>query len=385
MAKVVCLEVVLKIVERCNIDCKYCYYINGVGSNNHKYPVYISEKIVDSIVSFLEGGCQKLPISTINFYLHGGEPLMLKKPVFDYLCKQLTSSLASMVKLNLNVQTNATLITGEWLELLSKHNVQIGISLDGPAEYNDKYRVDHKGHGTYSQVFKGIQLIKSFASTKNKGLSILSVINSDFSGKRIYHHFVHELGAKNIDFLLPDVTHDMVAKDSISQYGRFMLEVFSEWVKDDDPSIVVRTFNNLMTFLTDENHNLYNHNKENKTIAITINSDGSLAPEDTLRTAKPDWFESHYATDNISLVDFLNTTGMSQVEAAKVATPDACLPCQWRKFCNGGDLIHRYSKSTQFNNSSVMCEALKMLYSTATEYLVNQSHELGKIANALSG
>ncbi|WCR54297.1 MAG: Anaerobic sulfatase-maturating enzyme [Wolbachia endosymbiont of Ctenocephalides orientis wCori] len=139
------LYIVFKLVERCNINCTYCYVFNGENDDWKSHPPYVKYEIVDKIIQFLVQGCKELNISNINTVFHGGEPLMYKKRAFDELCNNFNKALTPYTELDFALQTNAMLVSNEWIDLFHKHNIKIGVSLDGPKEYNDVNRLDHKG------------------------------------------------------------------------------------------------------------------------------------------------------------------------------------------------------------------------------------------------
>lgn len=143
------LTIVLKTVERCNINCTYCYFFNGIDKSFKQHPPYISFETIKKITKFLKEGSKDLNIQRVRLGIHGGEPLMQKKTSFDEMCNYLRDELEPDVKVTLTLQTNGMLLDEEWINLIIKHNIGLGISIDGPKEYHDKYRVDHFGKGTY--------------------------------------------------------------------------------------------------------------------------------------------------------------------------------------------------------------------------------------------
>ncbi|MCS5707958.1 4Fe-4S cluster-binding domain-containing protein [Candidatus Berkiella cookevillensis] len=75
------LEVVLKTVERCNINCSYCYFFNDKDKSFLKHPKYISLKMIEDVCHFLRVGIEKLKIENLVIIFHGGEPLLQKKKI----------------------------------------------------------------------------------------------------------------------------------------------------------------------------------------------------------------------------------------------------------------------------------------------------------------
>ncbi|WP_306767842.1 radical SAM protein [Martelella alba] len=200
----------LKVSERCNINCTYCYVFN-LGSNisiNSK-PI-ISHDIIKDLTGFLERASHEYDIETIQIDFYGGEPLMMGKEKFDSACHNFLSGNYKKSRLQLACQTNAMLIDEEWIDIFSNNNISVGVSIDGPKHINDKHRLDRKGRSTYEGTVKGLMMLQDAwqAGRLIDEPGIVCVANSLVNGAEIYRHFVDVLHCKKIDFLIPDETHD---------------------------------------------------------------------------------------------------------------------------------------------------------------------------------
>ena len=160
------LILILKTVERCNLNCKYCYFFNGGDESYKKHPPFISKSTIGDLIQFLKQGVEDLLLKHILVVFHGGEPLLQPIKQFEEICLMLLKELSPVVQLSFKVQTNATLISDEWIDIFSKYNVSVGISIDGPKEYNDVDRVDHKNRGSYDSVRQGIELLQQAVLSK---------------------------------------------------------------------------------------------------------------------------------------------------------------------------------------------------------------------------
>ena len=78
LSQVNTVEIVLKIVERCNLNCSYCYYFNGGNNDFEKMPAVMTPKTASDIGAFLAEGAKRIGINQVNLDFHGGEPLFLK-------------------------------------------------------------------------------------------------------------------------------------------------------------------------------------------------------------------------------------------------------------------------------------------------------------------
>jgi uncharacterized protein len=371
------LEVVLKVAERCNIACRYCYFFNGGDESFRHHPAVISSETTRAAAAFLREGSKALGLKAIRIVFHGGEPLMIGKRRFNEVCQVFPQNLTPAVALTLAVQTNATLIDAEWIDILQRHRVQVGVSLDGPPEYHNKDRVDFRGKGTYSSAVRGLRLLQSAAEyARIDEVSVLCVINPQHSALQIYRHFVDDLNVRHMDFLLPDVTYDTF-QGQPEAYGDFLCELFDAWVGDDDPGIQIRMLSSVMSLMLGGPSLVDGYGRE-VSPTITIGSDGSLQPSDLLRACGPEMMASGATVTTTSLDEFLAGSLLRrlQSEYSHVASP--CRRCCWFAVCGGGLMVHRYRESNRFNNPSVYCDGLKKFYSKIGAYLVTKGLPLSQ-------
>ncbi|XVN43535.1 MAG: radical SAM protein [Candidatus Rickettsia vulgarisii] len=197
---------------------------------------------VEQLIKFLLNGIEELNISHVGIGFHGGEPLLYGINEFDNLCNTLISNLSSKVKLNFSVQTNGLLINEKWISIFKKYSIDLGISIDGPKEYNDKHRVDNLGNGSYDRLMKKIDLLHSCSMR----FGILTVVNPDLGGKNIYKFITKELKVKSFNVLLPHLTHDESPTHTMEQYGKCLTDLFKIWTKEDNPLIKIRLFSSFM-------------------------------------------------------------------------------------------------------------------------------------------
>ncbi len=150
---------VLELTSSCNMNCEYC--INGVAyeqkdcftsTNMSKQAAF------DGVDYLLNHSQDQVKPLAISFY--GGEPLLrysLLKEIIIYAKKQASNKGKEMV---FSITTNGTLLTHEIIEFFIKHSVQLVISLDGPKEINDRFRILKNGEGTYDRIINVLQMIK---------------------------------------------------------------------------------------------------------------------------------------------------------------------------------------------------------------------------------
>lgn len=371
--------VILKVIERCNINCTYCYFFNGIDISFKDHAARMSLATIEKVAAYFKEACELYNIKLLRFDFHGGEPLLLKPSYLSTICDILINALSAYTKLEFTLQTNGMLINEAWIELFNRYHINIGISIDGPADYHDKYRIDHKGKGTYYKTEAAIGLLRKHAK-ENKlkfGVGALCVINPEFSARKIYRHFVDDLKLNSFDFLLPDNTWDSLQNKSFNaiDYGLFLSDVFDEWVQDNNPKIFVRVINTIMSHFL--NTRLHFHDFggwiENF-LLITINSNGGIGPDDTYRSANPELMQLNLTVYNSNFSNFLKHTVIENIINSAKQIPQYCKNCTWLNNCKGGSLLHRYSSKSQFDNPSVYCDGLKHAFMHINTFI--KKHEI---------
>ena len=160
ISHVTSFDVVVKVAERCNLACPHCYYFYQEYNGGFTNAPFLTEKAADDLPHFLARSLDHLKLQQINVVMHGGEPLLLKKPRFDALCRSLRETLDPLVDLRLSVQTNGVLIDDEWVEIFTHRKVKVGVSIDGKKEQHDRHRPDKRGRGSYDGAVRGLRVLQ---------------------------------------------------------------------------------------------------------------------------------------------------------------------------------------------------------------------------------
>ncbi|MBS0287008.1 MAG: radical SAM protein [Proteobacteria bacterium] len=369
------ISCVYKIVERCNINCTYCYFFYGGDESYKEHPPYASFDVTQDFANFLKQGCLDLNLSKVTIGYHGGEPLMIGPKNLAKMCDIFNETLRDIAEVEYTLQTNGILINDEWIEVFDKYHIYPGISLDGPAIYNDIYRLDKKGKSTYERTVRGIK--KLIESKLNYYPGVLCVINPNANPRKIYRHFVDELNLTGIDFLLPHTPHGKPLPGTPEQYGKFLCELFDEWANEDNPNIRIRLFKDAMHSLSGGYSSVYGRGFNDRREEdfshhlLNVSSNGDLGPVSELMTTSSDVMHTGYNVKTHTLSDLLNLPVFRQISEALKTVPDACKTCCWQRVCGGGDLVTRFSKERGFNNPSTLCTGLYEFYSHVAAYMLS--------------
>lgn len=355
------LAVVLKVAERCNLACTYCYFFFGGDDSYLRHPALISPQTAENVARFLSDAARDHRLERIEVALHGGEPLLLKPARMAHLIEALQKAMPASCELEVALQTNGVLIDETWIDLFEKFDVGVGISLDGPRGVNDLARLDKKGRSSFEATIAGWRLLKNAAQQgRIKEPGILSVF-APTTDAATFAFFTAELGARNINFLLPDMFHDAPEADGkeIDRVGRTMINIFDEWSAQCDPAVKVRYINDALLPMIAAIPASSSHNfREDLSRAMTIASDGTIYVEDTIRGAFAGEMDETLNVATARLADVLGHAHWETIAVAAEQLPEKCQACRYREICQSGPLVSRFSAAAGFDNPSIYCAAL---------------------------
>lgn len=238
----------------CNLACKYCYYLekNNLYQNSHRH-LMTDEMLEQFTREYIEA--QTMP--QVLFTWHGGEPLMRS---IDFYKKALAlqKKYAHGKQIDNVIQTNGTLLTDKWCEFFAKNHWLVGISIDGPQEYHDHYRVTPAGKPSWEKVMQGIQLLKKHRVEWN-AMAVVNAYNAEHPLE--FYHFFRDNGCQYLQFTpiverltehedgrtlasLADDREIPLADASVTpqQWGNFLCTIFDDWVRHDVGKTFVEIF-----------------------------------------------------------------------------------------------------------------------------------------------
>ena len=247
---------------QCNIACDYCFYLEKeTGTLKPRKPQrHMDDATLEAYVrSYIEG----TPANEVEFAWQGGEPTLAGIAFYEKALA-LQAKYAKGKTITNAMQTNGLLIDDTWAAFLARNKFLIGLSVDGPAHLHDAHRVARNGKGVHGKVIEALGHLKRHGVEYN----ILSVVNSTTAQHpvEIYRYLTRELGATFVQFIPaveqrtggttsgelahPQTTDATAAVTpwSVSgeDYGRFIIGVFDEWVRNDVGRVYVQLFDNAL-------------------------------------------------------------------------------------------------------------------------------------------
>jgi uncharacterized protein len=353
--------VLLKVTSRCNINCSYCYVYHQGDTSWQRMPKHMSLATVEDVrkqmAKLYED--QHHPFAVV---LHGGEPLLLPRTILEALLQGLADSLPPVC--NRAIQTNGTLIDDDLLDLCFRTKTTLSVSLDGPADVNDAFRIAFTGEGTYSRVTAGIERIRKHPQASQIFTGVLCVVNPRSSARRVYEFF-KSLAVPSVDFLFKDGNYSKLppgktAVDS-TEYGSWLATVWDCYINDPNPPRI-RILDDFGRLLLGGASIKEGCGQTVYGIAV-IDTDGTITKNDTLKSTYDgaDRFEKTWSVSDDRLSEIASSSEFIRYSQLQQPTSPVCQACSLLAVCGGGMPLSRWHPETGLANPSVYCADYKLL------------------------
>jgi uncharacterized protein len=240
----------------CNLNCQYCYYLD----KEHLYPkgeVFFMPN--DVLESYIAQHIEASPREVINFSWHGGEPTILGLDYFRQIVKYQRKHKPPNRRIINGIQTNGTLLDENWCQFFAEQGFYVGLSLDGPQEIHDLYRLTKDKKSTYNEAIRGYNLLQKHR-VHPEVLCVVNKSNVQFPLK--IYRFFKKINAQYITFL-PLVDPQPGTMNGVSDisvptemWGRFLCTIFDEWIDLDIGRVKVQIFEEALRTAFNQEHSL---------------------------------------------------------------------------------------------------------------------------------
>ncbi len=365
----------------CNIDCEYCFYLE----KEKLYPDARNDwRMSDEVLElYVKQYIEAQDVPAVNFAWQGGEPTLMGVDFFRRAV-ELQEQYADGKEITNAFQTNGILLDDEWGEFLAGNDFLVGLSIDGPRELHDRYRVDKGQKPTFDRVVDGLGMLQKHKVEFNT-LTVLQNHNAEHP-QQVYN-FLKEIGSGYMQFIpiverlagdepadgleLVQPEYDGKAKVtrwsvSPTQYGRFLCTVFDEWVRHDVGRFFVQIFDVSLGSWLGQDASLCIF-AETCGSALIIEKNGDLYscdhfvyPEHNLGNVR-----------EMSIRDMVASPQQRKFGQDKADTlPRYCLECDYKFACNGGCPKHRF-ESTPHGEAGLnyLCKGYKMYFGHVGPYM----------------
>ena len=345
----------------CNMRCKYCFYADEAQNRSTPLMGRMSadtlHALVDKALAYAEGEC--------TFAFQGGEPTLAGLDFFrdltDYVARHENPK---RIQVRYALQTNGYALDEAWARWFAENHVLVGVSLDGPKEVHDRYRVDAAGKGTYNRVTASLRLLEKHHVDYNI-LTVVTAANArrgrslyDFFKKNGFHY------QQYIECLDPigeqPGGHDYSLTPE--RYEVFLKSLFDAWYLDMKAGRYVynRYFENLMMVLAGgmpESCNM----RGVCGVQWVVEADGSVYPCDFY--ALDEWRLGNIREDSFEAMDRKREElGFIQWSCR---VPEECRECRWYPLCRNGCRRNREMVTAESTGRNYFCAAYQGFFEYA--------------------
>lgn len=371
MPKKSCQVMVKPTGAVCNLDCRYCFYLEKEKLYPERKGHFRMSEV--TLELFIRQHIAAQDVNEVIFAWQGGEPTLMGLPFYQKAVA-LQQRYANGKTIINTFQTNGTLINGDWARFFSQQQFLVGISIDGDAALHNEWRVTRAGKPTHAHVEQAIQCLMQHEVEFNT----LTVVHRDnmHHPKRVYD-YLRALGSRYMQFIplverqsnngTPTLAHPQEDKANMmpwsvdaQQFGHFLNAIFDIWIREDIGEIGVQLFEQTLAawcglppqvcifapecgsaFAMEMNGDVYN-------------CDHFVYPEyklgniysQTIREMNSGKKNHRFGSDKHRL--------MAQ----------ECYSCQWQFACNGGCPKHRFLPSASGSlNHNYLCAGYKIFFS----------------------
>jgi len=372
----------------CNLDCTYCFYLEKErlypGTKQWAMPTEVLERYVRQYIAAQPG-------DEVHFAWQGGEPTLLGVEFFRTVV-ELERKYAGGKTIHNALQTNGTLIDDAWGEFLAEERFLVGISIDGPREMHDHYRVDKGSAPTFDRVMRGLEKLKEHGVDFNT-LTVVNRHNAQYPLE--VYRFLKEIGSGFVQFI-PVVERAAaepgryglvliepafgeagakVTEWSVKplQYGEFLARIFDEWVRKDVGRVYVQQFEvALESWL----------GLEQSLCVFRSTCGGALAMEHSGDLYSCDHFVyPEHKLGNVMKTELATMAGSEQQTKfgldKRDALPRMCRECEVRFACNGECPKHRFARTPDGEAGlNYLCAGYKHFFHHIDPYMRFMAEEL---------
>ncbi len=345
--------VIIQASPFCNLDCDYCYLPNRSVKSR------LSLDLLDPI--FRKVFASGLIEDEFTVVWHAGEPLAVPiafyEEAFARIAELDRQYNTKRYKVFHAIQTNATLMNQAWCDLIKKHDVKVGVSIDGPAFLHDAHRTTRSGRGTHARTMQGVALLQR----NHIDVRVIVVLTQDALdyADEIFRFFVDH-GIRHVGFNIEEVegihqssTLEMAGTEA--RYRAFM-QHFYELTKRSNHVLKVREFEHIRnmilrgTSITAGQFTPFN--------IINIDHQGhfsTFSPELLTMQSEVygDFILGHIAHDTFESV--CNTHKFQRINADVQAGVALCQrTCEYFALCGGGAPVNKYCENNSFRSAETL-------------------------------
>lgn len=402
----------------CNLDCKYCFYLE----KEKLYPGESNWRMSDEVLeAYIRKYIDAQLVPEISFSWQGGEPTLLGVAFFRKVV-EFQAKHAKGKRTNNAFQTNGTLLNDEWGEFLASNRFLVGLSVDGPREIHDRYRLGKKGQPTFDQVMRGRAMLMKHGVEFN-ALCVVNRVNSQQPLET--YKFLESEVSEFIQFIplversgfgVPTGTRPGLAEPPVLQkgdrgvsssiaiqnaaaspvapwsvqpqaYGEFLCRIFDHWVRNDVGRVFVQLF--------DVQLGIWMGMPSSLCVFAETCGDGMALEHNGDLYSCDHYVYPRYRLGNVLQVDLremVDSAGQREFGLDKrKLLPQFCQECEVRFACNGECPKHRFARTPDGEYGlNYLCPAYKTFFHhvdpfmTRMGQLVKSGHQAASVMQEIA-
>ena len=349
--------------SRCNMRCRYCYYLGKGRFSSHERQTVMSADLLEKLI---RDAAASSP-GAVSFIWHGGEPTLAGLGFYKKVVELEKKLIPKGREVWNNLQTNGLLLNDEWCRFLRDNRFDVGISIDGSELVHDKNRRTVSGEPTYRRVLSSVARLRRFGGDPD----LLCTVNAEsLSDPLGVYRALRDAGASWIQFIPIVIRREDGSLSPLSVtpagYGDFLIAVFDEWVTRDLGKCDVQLFAETARILAGGEASLCTM-RETCGRVLIAEEDGGV-------------YSCDHFVDDLHRLGNLRAGKLSRMAEsgfqrefgrAKSASLTAfCKACSYLRFCHGGCPKDRFGKSPAENEGQyILCEGLLKFFPHAVPVL----------------
>jgi uncharacterized protein len=357
------ITLIIKVTNACDMKCRYCFIEPAVFHQTMKLATM--KKVVRA---FLDSD----HFQSVHFVWHGGEPLLRGRRFFEQVIAEEKARPTRVLYQN-SVQTNATRLDDDMLELLVSHGFHIGLSLDGPRRLNGRSRMmrvlGHDERAPHEVTVDAAERLRQKGQVAG-AIVVVNRLNVD-QPEAIYREFKR----RNIHMQLNPLVQSGVAAAggedlgiTADEYGRFMTRLFDMWFDDPRPTISIEPFQHhiarmLGVATSPSCHFAKNCHKS----FLGVSPRGDLFPCGMFQG------EPEFRYGNIHELgpeEVASTPLFARIDSREARVLETCSRCAFLDLCYSGCMFHSLKNARAFDEKDYYCGSYKMYF----EHMLRRLH-----------
>jgi uncharacterized protein len=352
----------------CNLACTYCFYLKKAGlypeRNVHRMSDEVLEQLIKSYMS------TKQPV--YSFGWQGGEPTLMGVEFFRKVTEYQQRYGRPGTHVANGLQTNATLIDDEFAEHLGAYKFLVGVSIDGPPEVHDTYRLTRGQKPSHHLVMEAVGRLRRHGAEVN-ALVLVSRANLHRAGE-IYRYLLDE-GFNYLQFIpCVEFTPDGgLAPFAVTgrEWGDFLNEIFDLWYPRDTRRVSIRHHDALMSFLLEGSRHMCTMGGKCDAYFV-VEHTGDVYPCDFF--VQPELKIGNIMTDDWGTLSRRPVRNKFAVQKSDWA--DVCSSCRHLPYCSGDCIKHREHAPDGYG--SWLCEGWQRFYDHSIPTLRELAESVGR-------